>query len=73
MRLPTGHLAQLLVGFNVGVEIGQLAVVAVLLGIVAVLTRLKLTLPRPITVDVLSGILIALGLYWFVSRGYAVV
>jgi len=72
MRLTTGRLAQLLVGFNVGVEIGQLAVVAVLLGIVAVLTRLKLTLPRPITVDVLSGILIALGLYWFVSRGYAV-
>ncbi len=72
MRLPTGRLAQLLVGFNVGVEIGQLAVVAVLLGIVAILTRLKLTLPRPITVDVLSGILIVLGLYWFVSRGYAV-
>jgi len=72
MRLPTGRLAQLLVGFNVGVEIGQLAVVAVLLGIVAILTRLKLTLPRPITVDVLSGILIGLGLYWFVSRGYAV-
>ncbi len=72
MRLPTGRLAQLLVGFNVGVEIGQLAVVAMLLGGVWVLSRLKLTLPRPITVDVLSGILVALGLYWFVSRGFAV-
>jgi len=72
MRLPVGRLAQLLVGFNIGVEIGQLAVVAILLGGVAILSRLKLTLPRPITVDVLSGILVALGLYWFVTRGFAV-
>ncbi len=72
MKLPTGRLAELLVGFNVGVEIGQLAVVAVLLGGLAILSRMKLTLPRPITVDVLSGILVALGLYWFVSRGYAI-
>jgi hypothetical protein len=35
-------------------EIGQL-VVAMLLGGVWVLSQLKLTLPRPITVDVLSG------------------
>jgi len=49
-----------------------LAVVAALLVGLAVLSRLKLTLPRPITVDVLSGILVALGLYWFVSRGYTI-
>ena len=72
MRLPTGRLTELLVGFNSGVEIGQLAVVAALLVGLAVLSRLKLTLPRPITVDVLSGILVALGLYWFVSRGYTI-
>jgi hypothetical protein len=71
MKLPTGRLAELLVGFNLGVEIGQLAVVAVLLLGLGLLSRLKWTLPRPITVDVLSGILVALGLYWFVSRGYA--
>ena len=73
MRLPTGRLAELLIGFNLGVEIGQLAVVTVILVAVGILSRLKLTLPRPITVDVMSSVLIALGLYWFVSRGYAVV
>jgi hypothetical protein len=73
MKLPAGRLAELLVGFNVGVEIGQLAVVGVLLTGLALLRRFKLTLPRPITVDVLSSMLIALGLYWFASRGYAVV
>jgi hypothetical protein len=73
MRLPTGRLAQLLIGFNVGVEIGQLLVVGVILTILWLLVRFKLTLPRPITVDVMSAILVGLGLFWFVSRGYALV
>jgi hypothetical protein len=71
MRLPAGRLAQLLVGFNSGVEIGQLAVVGVILSFVYILERLKLTLPRPIVVDVLSSALVGIGLYWFFSRGYA--
>ena len=73
MRLPTGRLAELLVGFNVGVEIGQLLVVGVILSILALLVRFKLTLPRPITVDVMSAVLVGLGLFWFVSRGYALI
>jgi|SRR5579871_466890 len=73
MKLPAGRLAELLVGFNVGVEIGQLAVVGVILFGLGLLRYFKLTLPRPITVDVLSAVLVALGLYWFVSRGYAIV
>jgi hypothetical protein len=72
MKLPAGRLAELLVGFNVGVEIGQLAVVGVILFGLGLLRYFKLTLPRPITVDVLSAVLVALGLYWFVSRGYAI-
>lgn len=71
MRLPAGRLAELLVGFNVGVEFGQLAVVAVILTLVAILGRLRLTLPRPIVVDVMSAALVGLGLYWFMTKGYA--
>jgi hypothetical protein len=70
MRLPTGRLAQLLVGFNLGVEVGQLTVVLAVLGIVWVLVRLRLALPRPIVVDVAASMLIGLGLYWFVSRSF---
>ena len=73
MKLPPERLAELLVGFNAGVEIGQLAVVGVILLGLALLRYFKLTLPRAITVDVLSAVLVALGLYWFVSCGYAVV
>jgi hypothetical protein len=71
MQLPTGRLAELLVGFNVGVEIGQLTLVCALVAVVWLLSRVKLTLPRPIVVDVASAGVAGIGLYWFVSRSYA--
>lgn len=70
MRLPTGRLAELLVGFNLGVEIGQLTLVFALLGVVAILSRLRLTLPRPIVTDVASAALVGIGAFWFVSRSF---
>jgi hypothetical protein len=70
MQLPPPKLAQILVGFNLGVEIGQLSLVFALLGAVALLARLKLSLPRPIVVDTLAAGLVAVGTYWFVSRSF---
>jgi HupE / UreJ protein len=71
LQLPPERLAELLVGFNVGVEIGQLLLVAGATLAVAMLVRLKLALPRPLVVDVASSFLVALGVFWFVSRSYA--
>jgi hypothetical protein len=70
MRLPTDRLVSLLLGFNLGVEVGQLTLVFALLGIVALLVRARITLPRPIVVDVLSAALVGLGMYWFISRSF---
>ena len=70
MRLPTERLVELLVGFNLGVEVGQLTLVFALLGIVALLGRIHVSLPRPIVVDVLSSALVGLGTYWFISRSF---
>jgi len=70
MRLPTERLVELLVGFNLGVEVGQLTLVFTLLGIVALLARIRISLPRPIVVDVLSSALVFLGTYWFISRSF---
>jgi hypothetical protein len=53
------------------VEIGQLTLVCALLTAVWLLSRLRLTLPRPIVVDVASACVAGIGLYWFVSRSYA--
>lgn len=69
--MPPNRLAELLVGFNLGVEIGQLAIVALILSAVFALSKLRLTLPRPIVVDVTAAFLVAIGLYWFVGRSFA--
>jgi hypothetical protein len=70
MQLPPSRLAQILLGFNLGVEIGQLSLVFALLGVVALSVRLKLSLPRPIVVDCVAAGLVAVGTYWFVSRSF---
>jgi hypothetical protein len=70
MQLPPAKLAQILIGFNVGVEIGQLFLVLTLTGLVFVLVRLKRSLPRPIVVDGVAAGLVALGTYWFISRSF---
>ena len=69
--IPPGRLAELLAGFNVGVEIGQLSIVVLITFAVFVLDKLKLTLPRTIVVDVTAALLVALGMYWFVGRSFA--
>jgi HupE / UreJ protein len=71
MRLPAGRLAELLVGFNLGVEIGQLTLVLVALAAVKLLASVRLSLPRPIVVETLSAGLVGLGMYWFISRSFA--
>ncbi len=71
MKLPKARLAELLVGFNLGVEIGQLTLVLGVVGVVAALSRLRLALPRALVADFASAFLAAMGLFWFVSRGYA--
>ena len=69
-RLSTEKLAEILVGFNLGVEVGQLTIVLLLTGAVMLLRRRHWTLPRPITVDVVSAGLVAIGTYWFVGRSF---
>ena len=69
--LPANRLAELLVGFNLGVEVGQLTIVVLLTASVFLLSKLKLTLPRPIVVDVTAASLVGIGVYWFVGRSFA--
>ncbi len=68
MHLPKERLAQLLVGFNVGVEIGQVTVVLLALLLARALMQVRLAVPRPLFTDVASSFLVAEGLYWFITR-----
>ena len=64
-RLDPARLARALVGFNAGVEAGQLAVVALLWPLLhaAVARRVR-------WVEAGSAAVAGLGLFWFVSRAY---
>ena len=70
-RLPTEKLAEILVGFNLGVEAGQLTIVLALTGVVALLRRYRLALPRALVVDVAAAALVGVGTFWFVGRSFA--
>lgn len=63
--LPARHLAVSLASFNVGVEIGQLAIVAVAAAVLYAIKDQKFD--RPLRLGV-SGFVVAIGLYWFVER-----
>jgi hypothetical protein len=75
LHLPRSRLVPTLLGFNVGVEIGQLlAVVTVIALIRIVATIAPATRPRPAAVPaiVASAMLLAAGLAWFLTRAVAV-
>jgi hypothetical protein len=68
MRLPTDRLAELLVGFNLGVEVGQVTVVLGALLVAYLLVKARLAVPRPIFTDIAASFLVGEGLYWFLGR-----
>jgi len=70
MELPTDRLAPALFGFNVGVEIGQLAVVAVAWPLLRWLERPAGGRWYQLAVDAGSAAICGVGLFWFVSRTY---
>lgn len=63
-----GALLAPLLGFNVGVELGQLALLAAAVLLLRALRNLRLQLLAPLTAAGLCG----LGVFWFVSRSLSV-
>jgi hypothetical protein len=68
--VPADRLLAALLGFNLGVELGQIAVIAALWSFAAVVLARWRDFPRARAVDVASAALCALGLYWFGLRAY---
>jgi hypothetical protein len=69
--LPENRLIPALLGFNLGVEAGQLMVVAVALTLAAAVRRFMPAGARPWAVQALAASLCGLGVFWFVSRAFA--
>ena len=68
MRLPNDRLTELLLGFNLGVEVAQVIVVMSAVLLADILVKVKLAMPRPIFTDIAASFLVAEGLVWFLSR-----
>jgi len=70
MALPTNRLVTALFGFNLGVELGQLGVVALIWPILVLLRRPAAGAWHLAAAQVLSAAICGVGIYWFVSRSF---
>ena len=69
--LPRERLLAALLGFNLGVELGQLAFVAAFAALAWCARRIAPVLVSPPAREAATAALCGVGLYWFVARGYA--
>ncbi|MCS6927546.1 MAG: HupE/UreJ family protein [Candidatus Binatia bacterium] len=68
MGLPPGRLVPALLGFNIGVEVGQLAIVAGLWALGVGVVRFLPTVSWQGVLDAASAGLCGLGAFWFIGR-----
>ncbi len=71
MSLGADRLAAALFGFNVGVELGQLAIVALAWPALYALSRWNEGRPHALVAEVSSAAICGLGLFWFVTRSFS--
>ncbi len=70
LNLDTGQFITSLLGFNLGVELGQLAIVLVLIPVLALLIHWQWS--RRLTAVVAALAIVQVGMVWFLSRGFGV-
>jgi hypothetical protein len=64
------RLVRALLGFNLGVEVGQLAVIALVWPVLVLATRVREGMPRRVLAEVGSAVVCGLGTFWFVARSF---
>ena len=69
-ELPSDRLARALFGFNAGVELGQVAAVLALWPLLQLAVRWRGGLLYRPLIDYGSAVILAVGVFWFVSRSY---
>ena len=71
--IPTDLLWASLLGFNIGIELGQLLILSGLWLIILAFKRTKYVSHSRLVIDITSTSLFGLGLYWFVGRSYGII
>ena len=70
MTLPTDRLVPALVGFNLGVELGQLSVVLLVWPLLALGRRVATLEQSRLASELSTAILCGIGVYWLVQRAF---
>jgi len=70
ISLPQGRLLPALLGFNVGVELGQLAIIAALWPVLRAITHIYEGRFQRLVVEVGTAAVCGLGIFWMVERAY---
>jgi hypothetical protein len=71
MVLPANRIASALFGFNLGVELGQLAVVILVWPLLSFLNHSLRAKRRTLLIQASSAIILAIGIFWFLTRAVA--
>lgn len=71
MALPVERVAPALFGFNIGVEIGQLVVVASIWPLLRGLARIHSGFFERQLAEIASAAICGLGIFWFITRSFA--
>ena len=69
-QLPPERLAGALLGFNLGVELGQLGIVIIVWPLFSLIARPARQRTRALVIEAGCAAVCGLGLFWFVTRAY---
>ena len=71
--LANTQLLPALLGFNLGIELGQIVIIAVVWALLQQIRQSRFLTDTRIVIDLVSAALCGLGLYWFIGRSYGII
>ena len=71
--LANTQLLPALLGFNLGIELGQIVIIAVVWALLQQIRPSRFLTDTRLVIDLVSAALCGLGLYWFIGRSYGII
>ena len=71
--LASTQLLPALLGFNLGIELGQIVIIAAVWTLLQQIRQSRFLTDTRLVIDLVSAALCGLGLYWFIGRSYGII
>ena len=71
--LASAQLLPALLGFNLGIELGQIVIIAAVWALLQQIRQSRFLTDTRLVIDLVSAALCGLGLYWFIGRSYGII